>query len=116
MFTKQQVQTAIESGVIHGDGHSIFPPAFYSTLVEVETLDRAGLVRTFRSDYSNPKTTIFDNAGNPIDSMTGVYNLDVLEWIANLVEVEYVSMFGRGSQARSIVDALSRWATTVEVQ
>lgn len=116
MFTKQQLLTAIESGVIHGDGHSIFPPAFYSTLVEVETLDRAGLVRTFHSDYSSSKTTIYDRNGNAVESMTGVYNLDVLEWIARLVEVEYVPMFGRGSQARSIVDALSEWATAVEVQ
>ena len=116
MFTKQQVQTAIESGVLIGDGHSIFPPTFYSTLVEVEVLDRAGLVRTFRSDYSNPKTTIFDRAGNPIDSMTGVYNLDVLEWIADALDVTYHPALGRGSQAQYIVNALRAWASTVEVE
>jgi hypothetical protein len=110
MFSKKEIKEAIEQEVIVGDGHTLFGPTFYSTLVEESVLRDAGLIRTHVSDTSSPTSTIFDRNGNVIEKLDAIHNLAFLYWIAKKVEVEYPSYGGRGTQARAIVEALDEWS------
>lgn len=111
MFTKDQIRKGIEEGVIVADGHTLFRPAFYSSLIDEETLRKARLIETHKSDTRNPKSTIFDGRGNVLESLTAVYNLSFLYWLASKCEVTFRDdYFGRGSQAQEIVDRLREWA------
>ena len=68
---------------------------------------QAGLLTTLTSDYSSPKSTIFDKNGTPLESLTGIYNLSFLEWLADQLGVaDYHICNGRGSQAQVIVQAI----------
>ena len=40
----------------------------------------------------------------------GVYNLDFLDWVAEKSGVKYRGAYGRGTEARNIVDALVNWS------
>lgn len=112
MFTKDQIRKAIEDRVIVGDGHTLFRPEFYSSLVDEETLRKARLVTEHKSDTRSAKSTIFDAQGNVLTSLVAVYNLTFLEWLAGKCEVDYSrDFFGRGSQAQEIVRALREWSS-----
>jgi hypothetical protein len=108
MDIKEKTRQALEDGKIIGDGHTIFTPAFYSPYFSEYELVEAGLMTTLNSDYSSGKTTIFDpHTGDPVESVTGIYNLSFLYWLAGQLGVsDYRECFGRGSQARAIVDAI----------
>ena len=112
MFSKDQIRKGIETEVIVGDGHTLFRPDHYASLVSEESLRKARLVTTHKSDLSSPKSTIFDKDGNVIKSLTAVYNLTFLYWLASQVGVKYESYLGRGSQAQEIVRALDEWANS----
>ena len=104
-----QTRAAYADGKIIGDGHTIFNPDFYAPHFGVDELRKAGLVQTFKSDTSSSKSTIFDTkTGSPIKSLSGVYNLSFLEWLARENGItNYAQCFGRGSQAQVIVQAIS---------
>lgn len=104
----ERTKEALANGKIVGDGHTIFDPNFYAPYFSEDELRKAGLLITLKSDYSSPKSTIFDNkTGEAVDEMTGIYNLSFLEWLAVRVGVtDYRICNGRGSQAQAIVDAL----------
>lgn len=102
-----RTKSALADGTIVPDGHSIYKIDFYSPHFTEDELRSAGLVQTLRSDFSSPKTTIFDGSGTPLESLTGIYNLTFLEWLASSLGVSgYRECFGRGSQAQVIVEAI----------
>lgn len=102
----ERTRNALADGIIIGDGHSIFTPNFYKPYFTDEEL--AGLTTTYKSDLSSHKSTIFDpNTGVPVESLTGIYNLTFLYWLAKQIgATDYRDCFGRGSQAQAIVDAI----------
>lgn len=103
-ITKEIIREGIENEVIIGDGHTIFGPEFY------KGFDVSHLVRNHASG-DTPKSTIFDTqTGEPMKELMGVYNLQFLYWLASEAGVSYREAFGRGTQARNIVEALEDWA------
>jgi hypothetical protein len=103
----ERTREALSKGKVLGDGHTIFLPSFYSPFFSEDELREAGLVMTYASDYSSPKSTIFDDKGTPLEELTGVYNLTFLEWLAEALDVtDYRICMGRGSQAQAIVEAI----------
>ena len=104
-----QTRAALADGKIIGDGHTIFKPEFYAPHFSEDELRKAGLVQTFKSDTSSSKSTIFDTkTGSPIASLSGVYNLSFLEWLARKNGItNYAQCHGRGSQAQVIAQAIS---------
>ena len=103
---KEKVKDAIENGIIYPDGHQIVDPKFY------EGFDVDHLVFVYESDFNSgsSKTVIFDAEGEPMKECKGVYNLDFLDWVANKSGVKYRGAYGRGTEARNIVDALTHWS------
>ena len=106
-ITKEQVRKALDADVIRGDGHTIYAPSFYE-----DHFDVAHLEVEYESDYSNGKSTIYDNEGVPMDKTTGVYNLSFLRWVASELGLDYRSKGGRGSQAQEIARVISVWSKT----
>ena len=104
----QRTKDALAGGKIIGDGHTIFSPEFYAPYFSEDELRKGDLIQTLESDFSNPKSTIFDKDGNPVEKMEGVYNLSFLYWLANELGVSgFRECFGRGSQAQVIVEAIA---------
>jgi len=86
------------------DGHGIVrPEALVDAGLPVEVV--AHLTRTHRSDGS-PKGTLFVD-GRPVESLTGVYGLDALRFLAAALGVEYRDAIGRGFEAQNIKAALA---------
>ena len=106
-FTKEKIKDAIENGIIYPDGHTIIAPDHY------EGFDVTSLTVTHRSDFSSPKSTIFGPDGSPQESVEGVHNLDFLDWVARRSGVKYTPAYGRGSEARNIVNALVQWSNAI---
>lgn len=108
-ITKEAVKAALDDETIIGDGHSLMRPNYYKPHFDVVHLER-----TFESDYSSGKSTIFDSVtGQPVEEMKGIYNLDFLSWLcgkAGLTYKDYGSYNGRGSQARAMVSYIAKWA------
>ena len=106
---KETVLKAIEIA----DGHSIFPPKMF--------LD-AGLPGNFvkrytkshRSDFSNYKEIIMVN-GEAVESLEGVYGLELLKGLADALDVEYEDKLGRGSQADAIKEAIIEYYTNIQL-
>ena len=113
MFTKEIILDAIEKGIIDGDGHSIVPSSFYLNA----GFDCSGLEVEHKSDMSSAKSTI-SVGGSPVASMKGVSSLSFHEWVAAKCGLisgrDYRDFYGRGKQARAIVEALHNWATDGE--
>ena len=100
----ERTKDALADGKVVGDGHTIFLPEFYAPHFSEDELRKARLIRTLESDFSNPKSTIFDANGNPVDKMEGVYNLSFLYWLCDALGVDsYNDYNGRGSQAQELV-------------
>jgi hypothetical protein len=100
----ERTSKALADGIIIGDGHTIFYPHHYAPYFTEDELRKARLIRTLESDFSNPKSTIFDANGNPVDKMEGVYNLSFLYWLCDALGVDsYNDYNGRGSQAQELV-------------
>jgi hypothetical protein len=107
-ITKKLVAAALDDGVIVPDGHTIFSPDFYSKHFSADTLNEAGLIQTLESDFTSHKSTIFSN-GEPVESLTGVYNLSFLYWLKDKLDVtEPIRSNGRGFQAQEIVRAIEK--------
>jgi hypothetical protein len=77
----QRTKDALADDKIIGDGHTIFSPKFYAPHFTEDELRKARLIQTLESDYSDPKSTIFDKDGNPVESMEGVYNRSAVRWV-----------------------------------
>ena len=114
MVTKQQVVTAIDEGLINGDGHSIMDAQYYLE----HGFDCESLVTEFESDTSSGKTTIFKD-GEIQDKVKGIWSLDFHYWVAGECGlargVDYDEKNGRGFQAQVIATALAKWANRKEI-
>ncbi len=87
----------------HCDGHTIFKPGLFTKAgLPADVVEH--FTRVYKSDGS-PKGTIFVN-GQPVKSLRGVSGLDLLRFLADALDVEYRSAFGRGSEAQNIRIAL----------
>lgn len=104
----ERLRQALADGTITGDGHTIFAPSHYAPHFSEDELRKVNLIRTLQSDYSDPKSTIYDNDGNPVKELEGVYNLNFLYWLAGSLGVEHDALTynGRGSQATALVRAI----------
>jgi hypothetical protein len=60
------------------------------------------------SDRSDYKSSLFDNDGNAVDFIEGIYGSSLLYFIADTFKLKYDSKSGRGSQAYSIRDAIEK--------
>lgn len=100
----ERTKDALADGKVVGDGHTIFLPEFYAPHFSEDELRKARLIRTLESDFSNPKSTIFDRDGNPVEKMEGVYNLSFLYWLCGALGIDSNNDYnGRGSQASELV-------------
>tara|TARA_Y100001951_G_C11170419_1_gene199930 strand:- start:39 stop:422 length:384 start_codon:yes stop_codon:yes gene_type:complete len=107
-ITKEMVKKAIEDKVINGNGHSIYEGGHYADA----GFDCGHLVQVHESDGSM-KGSITGPDGKIVDELKGIYSLDFHYWVAGeigLTHSDYGTFFGRGSQARAIMDALKKWA------
>ena len=92
---------------LDGSGHDIMKPRELITGgVPADIVKR--LTRTFHSSMSDQKLAIFVD-GELVESMTGVYSLDLYEYACRTLNLTYKSKFGRGSQARECHAALQQW-------
>lgn len=108
LITKEQIRAAIEEEVLFPDGHGIFSPSLYETHFPVREW---GLVETIESDFTNPKYTIFDHEGRPMDRVEGVWNLRLLDRVSRETGLNFSSTaFGRGTAAYETFDAIKAWA------
>jgi len=106
-ITKQLVRDALEDEIIFNSGHDIMNDTFYDKFFDV-----SHLVTTFKSDFSDHKSTLFVN-GEPVEELKGIYNLSFLYWLAGeigLTSDDYGSYGGRGFQAQAIERSIRRWA------
>ena len=106
-ITKQLVRDALEDEIIFGSGHDIMLEDFYDKYFDV-----SHLVQTFKSDFSDHKSTIFVN-GEAVEELKGIYNLSFLHWLATeigLTSDDYGSYTGRGFQAQAMERAIRGWA------
>lgn len=87
------------------DGHTIYLPKAFTDAGLPEAVV-AHLTREYRSDGS-PKGTLFVN-GEAVKSLTGVYGLDLLRFLASSLDVEYRHALGRGFEAQNIIAALQQ--------
>lgn len=87
------------------DGHTILKPeALRERGVPGSLVDR--LTMTFKSDRRDPKTTLFNDEGEIVDEVRGVYSLVVLEDICRDLGVKAQDKIGRGSQAAACRTAI----------
>lgn len=106
-YTKEQIKKAIDDGIIVGNGHAIIAPEHYATF-NVSHLDGE-----HKSDFSAGKSTIFTD-GVAVESVDGVCNLDFLYSLVESLNLEYQQYFGRGTQARELVQVLTKWSNSEE--
>jgi len=91
--------------IVDGDGHTIFPPeAFTKKKIPREVIESE--IRFYKSDISDPKSTIFNNQGQALLGLDGIYGLSLLKHIASAFDVEYEGKMGRGWEARSVTESL----------
>ena len=106
-ITKKLVRDALKDEIIFGSGHDIMNPDFYEKYFDV-----SHLITTFKSDFSDHKSTIFVN-GEAVEELDGIYNLSFLYWLAGqigLTSDDYGSYGGRGFQAQAIERSIRGWA------
>lgn len=94
---------------IGGDGHTIFKPDVLGEFPE-ELQQR--FITTLHSDTSDYKSTIFDDQGNILKSIDGVYGLDVQEGILSDLGLRIRDFTGRGFRARAATDAIRHFFAT----
>lgn len=81
------------------DGHTITKPKAFLELGLHKDMVKAH-THVIKSDFSDYKATIFDPNGKPVESIEGVYGLDVLADIVRQLKLNYHDFLGRGTQAR----------------
>lgn len=89
----------IKAAIEMCDGHTILKPEAFLNVGVPPAMVKAH-THTIKSNFNDPKYTIFGPDGKPVKSMEGVYGLDVLADIVRQFNLECRDFFGRGSQAR----------------
>ena len=111
-YTQEEFQQLVDAlrgnadKLLDGDGHTLMSVKFYLDL---------GVPEVFACPYwrwneaGTGKHAIFVD-GETVEGLYGIHNLDWLYGIAKVLDAQYASYGGRGSQAREIcrgiVDAL----------
>lgn len=86
------------------DGHTIFKPeGLIEDGLPKEFVDK--WTREHKSDSSSPKSTIYFE-GQVVRSLEGVYGLQLLYDIASILQLDYPTAMGRGTQAMLIIKAI----------
>lgn len=81
------------------DGHTIFrPDAFTSIGVPKELID--SYTKKYESNKESYKETIFDDQGNALEDVEGVYGLNVIEAINRDLGLPGSDKLGRGFRAQ----------------
>lgn len=103
-----EMKTQIQKLVSHigGDGHTIWKQ---SVLADFPESLQERFITTLKSDFSDYKSTIYDNTGKAIPSIKGFYGLTVLTAICNDLGLEYEAKIGRGFQAQVCTEAINKW-------
>lgn len=107
-INKKEIKNQIENSLrqnfdLEPDGHGIYLPEYYYNIgIPPEFVDQ--FIKEHHSD-GTIKGTIHNN-GVRKSVAIGVYNLDLLRGIANLLGLNYPHYFGRGREADAIVNAL----------
>lgn len=104
-LTKEDVKKIIE--MCGYDGHSILKIEALAG-VNPEFVDM--VTRNYESNFDDPKSTIFTDAG-PVKDMRGIYTLDALDTACRVLNLENDAgtYYGRGRMAASYTDALKKW-------
>jgi len=104
MYSKEQIKKAFEDKVIVDDGHTLIDPEHYVGF------DVDNITETHKSDFSNPKYTIFTD-GVPVEELEAVYNLDFLRMIVHQLGLDCNENYiGRGFQAHEYCRKLREFA------
>lgn len=100
---------------LDGDGHSIAVNDWWLKRGWPTEVVNELSVR-HESDFSHPKSTIFDSQGNPVPYMDGIGCLSFHYWIARTLELpwgdgdnEIREYLGRGSQAAEIAEKAEKF-------
>ena len=110
MITKEQVQKAIADQIIDGDGHTIVSSEYYTAA----GFDCQHLEVEHKSNPDSYKQTIMSD-GKVLDTCKGIHTLTFLKWVAGKVGLtsdDFGDYYGRGTQARAISAALTKWANS----
>lgn len=100
--TDKAVLKAVVNSV---DGWTIFAPKhFLDNGLDAEIVK--AFTKEIESDFSSPKGTIFDANNRPVQSVTGVYGLSLLEFIASTFGVDSWKS-GRGFRANHLAEQLT---------
>jgi hypothetical protein len=84
------------------DGWAIFDPRTYAE-AGMPTLLVRHYTEVHHSDLSSPARTIFDNNGNPMVAMVGIYGLDVIEDVRIAIGLPGIRALGRGTRAQHAI-------------
>jgi hypothetical protein len=102
---------------IDGDGHTLYKPeAMIAAGFPADFIK--GLTYRHVSDYSNPKSVIFDRQGQPVDEMLAVTALSLHYAVAFALCLQPVidyddTIIGRGSMAQELSRAIRKQVTNV---
>ena len=89
------------------DGHTIYDPRVLERQANLPGHSLDEYLRTYKSNIRDPKETITNNEGHILKELKGICGLDLLYTMAAQLKIHYVSMLGRGSQAREIMKSIN---------
>jgi hypothetical protein len=97
-------------------GHELYKPTLYTKSLKDDGYELPEefvlpLCKTHKSDGSW-KGSITSPDGKILATVQGVENLELVKALAELFDVKYQFYFGRGTQARAIVNALHNFVAT----
>ena len=94
-------------------GHGILSASFYINTVGLPEEYVLGHAHKHYSNYNNPKEILYDNNGNVVDYLYGIYNLDILQSICKMIGWHkdklnlFYSLWGRGSKAEVCIENIN---------
>jgi len=103
---------------VMGDAHTIFKPSAFTDLGLPEEFVM-NYARTYKSDTSNPKYTIYDEEGQVIKDVQGVMSSSIADALVRVfglhgAQQDASDKFGRGSALRILSQAI--WNYTHAMQ
>ena len=94
-------------------GHSVMAPSFYIDKIGLPDEYVFQFTRKHYSKYHDYKQTMFDQNNNILDYVFGVYNLEILKSLCEIVGWKedkpelFFSLWGRGSQAEVCIENIN---------
>ena len=96
------------------NGHEIIAPSFFIDKIELPDEYVFQFTRKHYSKYGDYKKTMFDQNDNVLDYVFGVYNLEILKSLCEIVGWKedkhelFFSLWGRGSQAEVCIENINK--------